>query len=222
MRSRLSLIVRPSVFRSRSSRFFAVMFAVASLDAVSPAQAASALSAPIDELNARFVEVMKAGKTLQFQQRYTLLAPTITHAFDLSFLLQSAIGAHWAVLNSEQRTSLTEAFQQYAVSLCATYFDNYSGERFEVVGETKTSGGDPIVLVKIWPGNPGEDAHTLSYVMRQAGSEWKATDVVMDRQISLAELALAQIRALLSNHGDAGLLSRLQQTTRELSSRASR
>ena len=58
------------------SRFFAVMLAVATLDAVSPAQAASALSAPIEELNARFVEVMKAGKTLQFHQRYTLLAPT--------------------------------------------------------------------------------------------------------------------------------------------------
>jgi len=53
--------------------------------------------------------------------------------------------------------------------------------------------------------------------MRQAGFGWKAMDVVMDRQISMAALALAQIRALLSNHGDAALLARLQQTTAELS-----
>ena len=221
MRNRLSFLVQPSL-QLRLSRLFAVMLALALLDAVSPAQAASALSAPIEELNARFVQVMQAGKTLQFQQRYTLLAPTITRTFDLGFLLQNAVGAHWAMLTPEQRVTLTEAFQQYAVSLCAAYFDNYSGERFEIAGETKTSGGDPIVLVKMWPGDPKEDVHTLSYVMRQAGSEWRATDVVMDRQISLAALALAQVRALLSNHGDAGLLSRLQQTTTELSQRASR
>ena len=221
MRNRLSLIVRSSI-QSRLSRIYAVILAAGFLAAVSSAQAASGPTAPIDELNARFVQVMRAGKTLQFQQRYTLLAPTITRTFDLASLLQNAVGTHWATLIPEQRAALTEAFQQYAVSLCATYFDNYSGERFEIVGEAKTSGGDSIVLVKIWPGDPKEDVHTLSYVMRQAGSEWRATDVVMDRQISLAALALAQIRALLSNHGDAGLLSRLQQTTTELSQRAAR
>jgi ABC-type transporter MlaC component len=186
------------------------------------AHAASALTAPIEELNARFLQVMKAGKTMQFQQRYAVLAPTITRVFDLTFLLQSAIGAHWPLLPSEQRTALTEAFRQYAVSLCAAYFDDYSGQRFEIVGETKTSDGDPIVLVKILPGDVQDDVHTLSYVMRQAGSEWKARDVLMDRQISLAEVALAQIRALLSHQGDAGLLARLQQTTAELSHGASR
>ena len=207
------------MLRSRSSprTVFGLMLAAALLNPSSSAHAASPVSAPIEELNARLVEVMKAGKTTQFQQRFALLSPTIAHAFDLNFLLQSAMGGHWAPLTPEQRTALTEAFQQYAVSLCAAYFDDYSGERFEVVGETKTSGGDPIVLVKIWPGDPKEDVHTLSYVMRQAGSGWKAMDVVMDRQISMAALALAQIRALLSNHGDAALLARLQQTTAELS-----
>jgi phospholipid transport system substrate-binding protein len=201
---------------------FGLLLAAALLGAASCAQAASALSAPIEELNARFLQVMKAGKTMQFQQRYAVLAPTITRAFDLTFLMQSAIGARWALLTAEQRAALIEAFQQYAVSLCATYFDDYSGERFEILGEMKTSSGDPSILVKILPGDVTDDVHTLSYVMRQVGSEWKAMDVVMDRQISLAALALDQIRALLSNYGDAGLLARLQQTTAELSHRASR
>ena len=139
MRNRLSLKLRASL-QLRLSRFFAVVLGLALLDAISPARAASALSAPIEELNARFVQVMQAGKTLQFQQRYTLLAPTITRTFDLAFLLQNAVGTHWATLTPEQRATLTEAFQQYAVSLCAAYFDNYSGERFEIAGETKTSG----------------------------------------------------------------------------------
>jgi hopanoid biosynthesis associated membrane protein HpnM len=209
---------------SRSSRrtVFGLMLAAALLGPPLPAHAASPVSAPIEELNARLLEVMKAGKTTQFQQRYALLSPTIAHAFDLTFLLQSAMGGHWAPLTPAQRTALVEAFEQYAVSLCAAYFDDYSGERFEILGETKSNGGDPIVLVKILPGDVKDDVHTISYVMRQTGSEWKAKDVVMDRQISLAEVALAQIRALLSNHGDAGLLARLQQTTAELSHRGPR
>ena len=200
---------------------FGLLLAAALLNVASLARATSALSAPIEELNARFLQVMKAGKTMQFQQRYAVLAPTITRAFDLPFLMQSAIGGHWAALTADQRTALIEAFQQYAVTLCAAYFDDYSGQRFEILGETKTSNGDPSILVKILPGDVTDDVHTLSYVMRQMGSEWKAVDVVMDRQISLAALALDQVRALLSNYGDAGLLARLQQTTAELSRRAS-
>src|SRR5262245_27342325 len=114
MRNQTSLSFWPPILHSRCSRriFLLVMLGVALLNPVSPAQAASALSAPIEELNARFIEVMKSGKTTQFQQRYALLAPTITHAFDLAFLLQSAVGARWAALNPEQRAALTEAFQR--------------------------------------------------------------------------------------------------------------
>jgi len=212
------------MLKSVSSRrtVFGLLLAAALLGTTSGAYGASALSTPIEELNARFLQVMKAGKTMQFQERYAALAPTIAHAFDLPFLMQSAIGPHWALLTAEQRTALIDAFQQYAVSLCAAYFDDYSGQRFEILGEIKTSSGDPSILVKILPGDATDDAHTLSYVMRQVGSEWKAMDVVMDRQISLAALALDQIRALHSNYGDAGLLARLQQTTTGLSRRASR
>jgi hopanoid biosynthesis associated membrane protein HpnM len=197
-----------------------LLFAAALLGSASCAHSASAVSAPIDELNDRFLQIMKAGKTIQFQQRYAILAPTIKRTFDLPFLMQSAIGARWASLTTEQHTALVEAFEQYAVSLCAAYFDDYSGQRFEILGETKTSSGDPSILVKILPGDVTDDVHTLSYVMRQTASEWKAIDVVMDRQISLAALALDQIRALFSNYGDAGLLTRLQRTTAELSHRS--
>jgi phospholipid transport system substrate-binding protein len=170
-----NLVIRFSMLKSFSySKIIpGLLLAVALLGAASCAHAASAVSAPIEELNDRFLQIMKAGKTMQFQQRYAILAPSIKRTFDLPFLMQSAIGAHWASLTPEQRTTFIEAFEQYAVSLCAAYFDDYSGQRFEIVGEVKTSTGDPSVLVKIWPGDVTDDAHTLSYVMRQAASDWR-------------------------------------------------
>jgi len=61
---------------------FGLLLAAALLGATSGAYAASAFSTPIEELNARFLQVMKAGKTMQFQQRYAVFGPTIAHAFD--------------------------------------------------------------------------------------------------------------------------------------------
>jgi acyl dehydratase len=46
-----------------------LLFAAALLGAASSAHAASAVSAPIEELNDRFLQIMKAGKTMQFEQR---------------------------------------------------------------------------------------------------------------------------------------------------------
>ena len=81
------------MLKSFSSRrtVFGLLLAAALLGATSGAYAASALSTPIEELNARFLQLMKAGKTMQFQQRYAVLGPTIAHAFDLPFLMQSAM-----------------------------------------------------------------------------------------------------------------------------------
>jgi ABC-type transporter MlaC component len=179
------------------------MLAAALFGGASSVHAASALSAPIEELNARFLQLMKAGKTMHFQQRYALLAPTITHAFDLTFLLQSAVGAHWALLTPEQRTALTEAFQQYAVSLCAASFDDYSGQRFEIMGEAKANSGDPIVLVKIWPGDVKDDVHTLGYVMREFFKErewvwpefetWKAPNIRSCTRYSCAQSSFVHL-----------------------------
>jgi ABC-type transporter MlaC component len=67
-------------------------------------------------------------------------------------LVQSAIGAHWVSLTAEQRTGLIEAFEQYAVSLCAAFFDGYSGQRFEIVGEAKTSTGVRVFWSRSLPG----------------------------------------------------------------------
>jgi len=68
---KVASIISPSVF--------GLMLAAALLNPSSSAHAASPVSAPIEELNARLVEVMKAGKTTQFQQRFALLSPTIAH-----------------------------------------------------------------------------------------------------------------------------------------------
>jgi phospholipid transport system substrate-binding protein len=186
------------------------------------ANAASGPAAAIEQLNANFLQAMKAGKSMSFQQRYALLAPAIERAFDLSFIMQSTTGAHWNSLTPDRRQVLTEAFERYAVSICAAYFADYSGERFEIQPATTNGAGDAVVPVKIVPGDPHDDVHVLGYVMRQANGEWKAIDVMMDGQFSIAAVKRSEIGALLSSDGESGLLARLQRSAAALSDYASR
>src|SRR5215472_2188089 len=78
--------------------------------------AAAPASAPIEQLDAGLMRVMKAGKAAPFQQRYDVLMPLVTGAIDLDFILQSAIGAAWASLPPDQQGALRTAFQRYSVT----------------------------------------------------------------------------------------------------------
>src|ERR1700743_2353000 len=80
--------------------------------------AASDVTAPIEQLDAGLLQVMKAGKGASFQQRYDVLAPLVTRAIDLDAILEGAVGSAWALLAPDQQAALKAAFQHYSV---ATY-----------------------------------------------------------------------------------------------------
>jgi phospholipid transport system substrate-binding protein len=79
---------------------------------------ASDITAPIEQLDAGLLQVMKAGKAAPFQQRYDILAPLVTRAVELDGILQGAVGLTWASLPPAQQVALKTAFQRYPV---ATY-----------------------------------------------------------------------------------------------------
>lgn len=182
--------------------------------------AASEMTAPIEQLDAGLVQVMKAGKATPFQQRYDTLAPLVTRAVDLDAILAGGVGPTWATLPPPQQAALKTAFQRYSIATYVYHFDAYAGERFELL--PPAAGGDAVVRVKIVPGTPGDAAHVLGYVMRQNGGVWKAVDVTADSEVSQVVAQQEEIRAIVRSSGPAGLLARLQQKTADLSGGAVR
>jgi phospholipid transport system substrate-binding protein len=182
------------------------------------AAGASEITEPIELLDAGLLRVMKAGKAAPFQQRYDLLAPLVIRAFDLDFILQSAVGAAWGSLPADQQAALKTAFQRYSIATYVANFDDFAGERFDLT--PPAGGNDTVVKVKIVPGPSGGEIHTLGYVMQQTDGRWKAFDVVADGFISQGTVQKAEIRAVLALSGAAGLLARLQQKVAEISGEA--
>lgn len=198
----------------------AVCALVVSTVLLSPGMA-SDISAPIEALDAALLQAMKSGKGTPFPQRHALLAPAVTRAVDLDFILQTAIGAGWAGLSPDQQAALKAAFQRYSVATYAANFDEFGGERFELLPQS-TSGSDPVVRVRIVPGPGGGETHTLGYVMRRSAGGWRAVDVMADGSISPVAAQQADLHSLFTRGGYAGLLGRLQQKVSELSGGALR
>ena len=134
--------------------------------------------------------------------------------------MQGAVGAGWASLPADQQAALKTAFQRYSVTTYVAHFDEFGGERFDLT--PPPTGSDLVVKVKIVPGKPGDDTHTLGYTMRQSPGGWKAVDVTADGYISQVSVQQSEIRSLLRSGGVPGLLARLLEKTAELSGGAIR
>ena len=175
----------------------------------------SEMTAPIEQLHAGLIEIMKAGKVAPFRQRYDKIAPVIVRTFDLEVIVRQVVGSRWTALPSDQQAALRDAFRRYTIASYVSNFDDYAGERFEILPGVAVVGDDRIVKTQIVTGSG--QAHMLAYVMRQTGSGWRAVDVLAEGSVSRVAAQRSEIRSVLSDGGGPGLLVSLRQKTSELS-----
>jgi len=184
------------------------------LGPVSPS-IASEMTAPIEQLHTGLIEIMKAGRVAPFRQRYDKIAPVIGRTFDLEALVRQVVGSRWAALPPDQQGALGDAFRRYTVASYVSNFDDYSGERFEVLPGVVAVGDDRIVKTQIVTASG--QAHVLAYVMRRSGGGWRVVDVLVEGSISRVAAQRSEIRSVLSDGGGFGLLVSLRRKTAELS-----
>jgi phospholipid transport system substrate-binding protein len=192
----------------------ALYVTAALLGAGSPA-IGSEMTAPIEQLHSGLIEIMKAGKAVPFRQRYDKIAPVIGRTFDLEVIVRQVVGPRWATLPPDQQGALGEAFRRYTIASYVSNFDDYSGERFEVLPSVTAVGDDRVVKTQIVTASG--QAHVLAYVMRQTGGGWRIVDVLADGSISRVAAQRSEIRSVLSDGGGPGLLVSLRRKTAELS-----
>ena len=173
--------------------------------------------APIQGLYDALLVAMKAGPKTPFSQRFEMLAPAVDRALDMPTILQVSVGAAWNDLPADQRSALQAAFRAYTISSYVSSFNNFTGQRFTIEPDLRSVGPDQeIVQTQIIPTSGG--SHQLDYVMRQAGSDWKAVDVLAEGAISRVATQRSDFRGLLARGGGEALLASLQKKTTDLSS----
>jgi len=183
---------------------FAALTAIAA-----SAQGIGSPAARIDGLHGALLETMKKGKQLGMKGRYDRLAPILFETYDVPLMARIAVGPSWQSLPSVQQSGVVEAFSQMMVATYASRFDEYSGERFEVLQTDEQPPSDKIVKTRITQSNG--KVSSLSYLMRRNGTEWKVVDVFLDGTISELASRRAEFTAILKSGGPDALISSLRR-----------
>ena len=183
------------------------------LTALSPvttlAQGSDPAAARISELYRDLLGIMKQGKQLGMKGRYDKLTPILFKAFDVPLMARIAVGPSWDTMPAAQQSRVVEAFTRMMVATYASRFDEFSGERFEVLQTAEQPPADKIVSTRVTQSNG--KVVSLNYLMRRSGSDWKVVDVFLDGTISELAGRRAEFVSILKTGGADALISSLRQ-----------
>jgi phospholipid transport system substrate-binding protein len=173
------------------------------------AQGADSPSAHIDGLHRALLEAMKHGRQLGVKGRYDKLAPILFQTYDVPFMARVAVGASWDSMPPSQQARVIDAFSRMMVATYASRFDEFSGERFEILQTLEQPPAAKLVKTRVTQSN-GKTV-SLSYLVRLVGPEWKVVDVFLDGTISELASRRAEFTSILKSGGPDALISSLRQ-----------
>jgi|SRR5579863_1916260 len=192
-------------------------FLLASLPAalwLRSAQAADSPVAVIQRFYDALLAVMKEAAHLAFDQRYQRLAPVVTATFALGLTSRLSVGPAWTQMTADQQRRLTDVFSRYTISLYASRFDDFNGERFEVDANPVSNPNGSIVQTKLVKSDG--DKVTLNYLMRQGSAGWQVIDVYLSGTISELATRRSEFSGILQTSGADGLIKLLEERTAAL------
>ncbi len=179
-----------------------------------------AATEPVAALNAGLVAIMKAGRTQTFAERYALLTPVVERVFDLPLLLRNTVGSRWTALTAEEQATLADAFRRYTISSYVASFNNFGGERFEILPDQRSVGEAVVVATRIVPssGKPARIDYVVHSATGDGGDAWKVTDILLDGSISQVAVQRSEFRGALTGAvGVAQLITMLDRKSDSLS-----
>lgn len=170
--------------------------------------------AVIEQFHSVLLGVMQEASSLGFQGRYDRLAPAIEESFNLPLMAQWIVWPHWKKLNEDQRNLLVDAFSRMTIATYAARFDDYSGQRFEVLAEEETKREDVLVKSRIIKSN-GEPV-LLNYLMHPDGEGWRIIDIHLKGKFSELATRKADYGSVLRREGFDILLQKIDRKIEKL------
>lgn len=167
----------------------------------------SAAADLIKTFNTALIESMKKSKELGYPGRYKLLEPVIKNSFALLYMARISLGGYWKTLNKEERKLFLETYTDWSIASYAGRFNDYSGERFEFISESKPVQGVLTVISRLTqPRNEGIDFY---YQLRKIEGTWRIVDIQISGVSQLA-LTRSQFVSVMKKKGFHELISILK------------
>ena len=160
----------------------------------------------IKKFNATLVDAMKGGKELGYSGRYKLLEPVIKDSFALSYMASVSAGRYWGKFSEKERRLFLDAYTEWTTATYAGRFDEYSGEKFEVIAESKLNPDNATVTSKLY----AKKERDFYYRLRRIEGKWRIVDIQVSGVSQLA-LTRSQFVSVLHEQGFNALISMLNK-----------
>jgi phospholipid transport system substrate-binding protein len=178
-----------------------------------PAVAAPGPTEVVQQFYARLLDTMQHAATLGAKGRYQKLEPVLLASFDVPFMARLSIGPLWYQLTTDQKRRAAAAYGRYTGAVYATQFDDYAGQRFQVLGEQQIKHGT-LVRTQIIKAD-GEPV-SINYVVHDNDTAWQIRDVYLSGTISELATRRSEFAAILRTTGIDGLIASLNKKADDL------
>lgn len=179
-----------------------------------PAAAATAgPTAVIQQFYVQLLDVMQHASALGAKGRYQKLEPIVLGTFDIPFMARLSIGPTWYRLTPDQKKRAATAYGRYVTAVYATRFDDYAGQKFQVLGDQKIKHGT-LVQTQIVKAN-GEPV-SINYVVHDNDTAWQIRDVYVGDAISELATRRSEFSGILRSSGIDALIASLNKKADDL------
>src|SRR5437660_3870705 len=147
-------------------------------------EASAATGAPTDVVRNFYgvlLDIMQHASAMGPKGRYQKLEPVVRGTFDVPFMARLSVGPTWRSLTPEQKRRAVQAYSRYIAAIYATRFDDYAGEKFEVLGQQQIKHG---TLIKTHIINTTGEPVAINYVVHDNDSAWQIRDIYLSGSIS--------------------------------------
>ena len=179
-------------------------------------EAPAATGAPTDVVRNFYgvlLDVMQHASALGPKGRYQKLEPVVRGTFDVPFMARLSVGPTWRNLTPEQKRRAVQAYNRYIAAIYATRFDDYAGEKLEVLGQQQIKHG---TLIKTHIIKSNGEPVAINYVVHDNDTAWQIRDIYLSGSISELATRRSDFANILRTNGIDGLIDSLNKKADDL------
>jgi phospholipid transport system substrate-binding protein len=159
------------------------------------------------------LDLMQNGAAFGPKGRYKKLEPVVRGTFDVPFMARLSIGPAWTRLTAEQKRRAVQAYSRYIAAIYATRFDEYAGEKFQVLGQQQIKHG---TLIKTHIIKSNGEPVSINYVVHDNDTAWQIRDIYLSGSISELATRRSEFASTLRSSGIDGLIASLNKKADDL------
>ena len=166
----------------------------------------------IQKFNDTLLEAMKKGKDMGYKNRYELLTPVVRNTFSFPYMARKSTGKYWKDFDKNQKWLVVEKYTEWTTATYAGRFNEYDGEKFEIVSEEEDRN---TVSVKSNIIESDGDKVEFVYRLRDFSGKWQVIDILLQGDVSQLAMTRSQFIGILNKGGYDGLLANFQEKIEE-------